>query len=222
MFGTRVTAEEGRVYHKTWRAWLKQSEPQYPQDMSTGMSENNDTIFVRDGQLVLAPKHDSVPFIPGRRMLVPIDPITLEPLNEEERRLGHPAWSGPVGDTANTTVVYIPPRFKSRVSAFLFVMWVSGSLFFCSITIVPVAVGRYVFSEWFLAKNNVHDVYAYLVGGSLMLLAGLLFGGLCDFLMGIWRDPRISTLYNQIHQFGTWLMPRLSKYFQCGLEGLRV
>ncbi|KAG0163998.1 hypothetical protein DFQ28_010942 [Apophysomyces sp. BC1034] len=205
MFGGRVVAEEGNVYYKTWQAWLQQIEPQYPEDELIQRKENSDVLFLRDGQLVRAPKHDSVPFVPGRRMLVPVDPVTYEPLNEDESRLGHPASSAAGGDTANTMIVYVPPKFRARVSLFLFVMWVSGSLFFCSFTIVPIALGRHIFSEWLTAKINVHDVYAYLVGGGFMIVSGTLVGRLSEFARDVWSDPSVLSVYQHTRQSVQWV-----------------
>ncbi|KAG1424327.1 hypothetical protein G6F57_023449 [Rhizopus arrhizus] len=50
-------------------------------------------------------------------MLVPVDPFVYEPLDENERRLGHPASTADGGAEANTTIVYSPPHFYRRVIA---------------------------------------------------------------------------------------------------------
>jgi hypothetical protein len=50
-------------------------------------------------------------------MIIPVDPVTLEPIDPVEKYLGHPASiSENGGEEHNTTIVYIPPYFKIRVS----------------------------------------------------------------------------------------------------------
>lgn len=138
---------------------------------SNRLCEGEDMIYQQDGQLVRAPKHDSVPFVPGRRMLVPVDPITHEILDPEERRLGHPATSNPGDDVTNTTIVYTPPHFKQRVIIFLFLMWISFSLVVSAALAAPVLVGRAIFRVVFRSTVQVHDMYSFLIGGLTLLLA---------------------------------------------------
>lgn len=142
MFDERHADEEGTHFRKTWNAWIHQRKAPVVSideaDVSIQhVSEDGETEFVRDGQLVRAPRLDGVPVIPGRRMLVPVDPHTLEPLDPEERRLGHPAATAAGGNDANTVIVYLPPHFRRRVIFFLVLMWFCGSVFLCSVTIIP-------------------------------------------------------------------------------------
>lgn len=119
MFGGRYPEEEGRY---TWRSWV------------TALQNNGE--FQKDGQLVRVPAYDNVPLIvPRRRMIVPIDEVTLQPLNGVERILGHPAVVE--NEDQNTTVVYIPPYFKLRIVVFLFLIWMTGSILLCSISVMP-------------------------------------------------------------------------------------
>lgn len=78
----------------------------------------SNTSSTPNGQLVRVPKHDSVMVPTKRRMIVPVDPVTLEAIDPVEKYLGHPAsLSENGGEEHNTTIVYIPPYFKVRVSA---------------------------------------------------------------------------------------------------------
>jgi E3 ubiquitin-protein ligase DOA10 len=142
MFDERRAEEEGTHLRKTWMAWLKMRKAPVVSideaDVSIqGITEDGEVEFIRDGQLVRAPRLDGVPVIPGRRMLVPVDPHTLEALDPEEGRLGHPAATAPGGNETNTVIVYLPPNFRRRVMLFLFLMWICGSSFFCCLTIMP-------------------------------------------------------------------------------------
>ncbi|GAB5593245.1 hypothetical protein Unana1_08145 [Umbelopsis nana] len=175
MFEGRFPEQEGRHVRKTWKAFLLRSKAPIP-DIADGnvsidgISEDGQVVFVKDGQLVRVPKHDGVTVIRGRRMLVPIDPETYEPIDETERRLGHPASSAPGGEELNTTVVYIPPRFKARIFFFLYLMWLSGSVLACSVTIVPLVMGRYLFTFYMAKDHVVHDLYAFLLGLYVLLI----------------------------------------------------
>lgn len=122
MFGGRYPEEEGN-----FKAWKVQ------EDVSLRSSR-------KDGGLVRVPTHDNVPIVvPRRRMIVPVDPITLDPLDEAEKLMSHPAVSHKSGgdEERDTTIVYIPPFFYVRLSVFLFLIWTTGSVLVCSISVVP-------------------------------------------------------------------------------------
>lgn len=91
-----------------------------------------------DGCLVRVPTHDNVPIVvPRRRMIVPVHPITLQPISEKERSLGHPAISQSGDESRDTTIVYIPPYFYTRLSIFLFLIWTTASILVCSVSVAP-------------------------------------------------------------------------------------
>lgn len=128
MFDGRYPEEEGRHVRQSLQAWLLRQKAAIPSsddvygdvaiaeaDGSQEQQHTASVFFQRDGQLLRVPKLDTVPVVPRRRMLVPVDPVTLEALNEEERRAGHPAASQSGDEELSTTIVYAPPHFKSRV-----------------------------------------------------------------------------------------------------------
>lgn len=87
-----------------------------------------------EGELVRVPTHDNVPIaVPRRRMIVPVHPITLRSLLISERT--HPAISE--SEERDTTIVYIPNYFYTRIFIFLFLIWATGSILVCSISVVP-------------------------------------------------------------------------------------
>ncbi|KAG1178370.1 hypothetical protein G6F70_005835 [Rhizopus microsporus] len=122
VFGRRDPREEGELVYHTWTAWIKRTKPRYyPLPGQTTSVIGPEVSFIWNGQLLRVPKHDRVPVIPNRRMLVPVDPFVYEPLDENERRLGHPASTADGGDEANTTIVYSPPHFYRRVIAMIII-----------------------------------------------------------------------------------------------------
>jgi E3 ubiquitin-protein ligase DOA10 len=150
--------EEGRIVHHSWDAWLSNASSQ-------------EHVSIRhDGQLARVPKHDNVRYIPGRRMVVPVDPVTLEPIDDEERLQGHPSVEDPEHKDVDTTIVYIPPRFKLRMVTFMTVMCISWMALLCYLFVGPVAVGRLVFARFTIEK--VHDVYSHCVGSIIMIFFG--------------------------------------------------
>ncbi|KAK4513627.1 uncharacterized protein ATC70_005631 [Mucor velutinosus] len=196
LLGGRPINEEGYIYYKTWRAWIQRPELKiatlYHQDAADDSNnDNNDdadlTTFIRNGILVRAPKHDGARYVPGRRMLVPVDPITLEALDPTERSLGHPAVAAvgtdsdqqqqPQDEEEHTTIVYLPPQFKLRMAIFMSVMWISWSALLCYVFVGPIAVGRWLFEYVGIVAEpgkKIHDIYAYFIGGSAMILVGVL------------------------------------------------
>ncbi|CAG8536758.1 9053_t:CDS:2, partial [Ambispora leptoticha] len=168
MFGNRYPEEEGTHYRKTWRALLLGRKAPIPR---LGIDTNNEdqnaeVVFVKDGGFVRAPSFDGVPVVPGRRMLIPVN---------EQGELINPNDTPPVGedDQLHHTVVYVPPSFKARVIFFLFLMWFCGSIFCCSVTILPLLMGRFIFQSLLHYQQPVHDLYAFTVGLYVMWTLGV-------------------------------------------------
>ncbi|GAN02097.1 conserved hypothetical protein [Mucor ambiguus] len=180
MFGGRYPEEEGVYVYTSWYAWLLSLYRASP-TTTTAAEEETAALssapplydnFQKDGGLARVPTHDNVPIvIPKRRMIVPIDPVTLQPLNEGERLLGHPAAGSDNDKTKNTTIVYIPPYFKLRIASFLFLIWTTGSILVCSISVAPLKLGRNLFAKLQLGPDRpVHDLYSFALGAYIMIL----------------------------------------------------
>ncbi|KAL0081359.1 hypothetical protein F4703DRAFT_1866371 [Phycomyces blakesleeanus] len=159
MLGNRIPEEEGTPFYTSWLGWVS----------------GNIEMLDKDGQLALVPKRNTVKWVQGRRMLVPVDPDTLQPLDPEERRLGHPAESGPGGREVNTTIVYLPPDFKTRIAMFLFALWISIVVAAFSFTLGPIALGYFVLIKCLrLSHDDRNDVYSYCTGAVVILVLGVL------------------------------------------------
>ncbi|KAI7906868.1 uncharacterized protein BX663DRAFT_547977 [Cokeromyces recurvatus] len=173
IFGGRRPEEEGTLVYHTWIAWIKQVKPAYyPVEGSCENVIGNDVSYIWDGQLLRVPRHDSVPIIDRRRMLVPVDNRTFEPIDETERRLGHPAATAAGGNDINTIIVYSPPHFKLRLLVFVIFMWLIMTLVCCSAIISPLLLGRYLFKMKFGVENEVHDIYSFKLGVFILLTLG--------------------------------------------------
>lgn len=209
MLGGRHPQEEGRLVYRSWSAWIRGVKPsRYPDEGTIDNIVDNEVSYIWEGQLLKVPRHDSVPVVPHRRMLVPLDNYTLEPLDMMERRLGHPAARAAGGDELNTVIVYSPPQFKQRLWFFVGSMWVSVTVFFCAVTILPVMIGRYIFKHVLVVESDVLDMYSFVVGGSIMLGIDMLVSQLVKSLDEIvgqpnWQEIMAST-WRQVKQWGSW------------------
>lgn len=210
MFGGRRADEEGTLVYHSWMAWLKRAQPlRYPADGSIEDIIGNQVSYFWDGQLLRVPRHDSVPIIERRRMLVPVDNITLEPIDETERQLGHPAASAPGDDEANTVIVYSPPHFKERLLVFVGFMWLSTSVFLCTMTVLPLLFGRYIFESKLHVDSEVNDIYSFVLGGCLMLFIGTLsyqcYKSIKDIVtQSTWHGFAVS-LWKHAEQWASWI-----------------
>jgi E3 ubiquitin-protein ligase MARCH6 len=89
--------------------------------------EERDVVWERDGIFMRVPAFDSVKVVNGRPMFVHVD-AAGRPLDEAGAR----TIAAQIADSGNVdthfTTVYLPPNFRSRICAFLYLCWVSGTL----------------------------------------------------------------------------------------------
>lgn len=127
--------------------------------------------FIRDSRLVRAPASDQVRIPKGGKTFVEID--------EDGNRVdGFPDNHQGLHGRDNTmfSSIYIPPHFRLRVAIFIILLWLFAATTGLSLTIVPLAFGRYVFSLLIPSHPRMNDIYAfaigiYLLGGPLYLVA---------------------------------------------------
>ncbi|KAG2228749.1 hypothetical protein INT48_005368, partial [Thamnidium elegans] len=190
MFGKRKSREEGTLVYHTWWAWIRRIEPERVPRAGTQESLIGDEVsYIWTGQLLRVPGHDNVPIVGNRRMLVPVYPDTLEPIDETERILGHPAANAPGGNDTNTAIVYSPPHLIRRLVLFAVIMWLSSTTAFCYMTLFPVVLGRLFFKEAMMIETEVHDLYSFILGISVLFYIGysivVVYKTICD----IWARP---------------------------------
>ncbi|ORX59731.1 hypothetical protein DM01DRAFT_1301140 [Hesseltinella vesiculosa] len=151
-------------------------------------------IFEWDGQFVLAPSHDTVPFQPSRRMLVALDPNDLTIIDPVERSRGHPASRRlPDGSVqSNTVIVYLPPNFRLRVYALVLSLWLSCSVLLCFSIVAPLSLGRFLFTQVLGVTRPMHDMYPFLAGGSIVLLVGTFIVRVAVAIDDIWSSHAAS------------------------------
>ncbi|KAI8985147.1 hypothetical protein BDB01DRAFT_100095 [Pilobolus umbonatus] len=171
MFGGKYEEEEIRGHH-SWKEWVfgTRSDKRSPITDEVDIFNITESIVYKKGGFARVPAYDNVPIFTNRRMIVPVNPITFQPLNRMEKATGHPATSQPGNESIDTIVVYLPPYFKLRIMIFLFLIWLTASILVCSVSIVPLLLGRHLLSKVIIPDKPVHDFYAFTAGAYAMIM----------------------------------------------------
>ena len=168
LFGERREAEEGSHVRTTWWAVLAgvKGDIKNPFGADGGRisSEGKETpaFFIRDGRFVRAPASDSVRIPRGQR-------VFLEVNEDNERVDGEPdPDSGPHGKrNKNFTKVYVPPRFRLRITTFVVSLWIFAAFTTGAAILLPLSVGRNLLKVLLPSSGPVNDLYALALGANL-------------------------------------------------------
>ncbi|EGE81932.1 RING finger membrane protein [Blastomyces dermatitidis ATCC 18188] len=158
LFGKRRKDEEGRHAYPTWRGRIFGRR-------DTLEGENRRKIFLRDGRFVRAPGSDQVRIPKGTPVFLEVDENNKRIDGKEDSKEGLHGRSNKM-----FAHVYVPPRFKTRIAIFIFMIWVFAAVTGLGCTIVPLVIGRWMISSLFPSHIRVNDIYAfstgiYVVGG---------------------------------------------------------
>ncbi|KAL9003818.1 MAG: hypothetical protein Q9188_003338 [Gyalolechia gomerana] len=165
LFGDKRADEEGHHIRRTWKDLFagKNGDTEKPvigadrQQLAEG--RELDASFVRDGRYVRAPASDQVRIPKGAHTFVEVDEagnrIDGQPDNDQ-------GLHGRKNEQFST--FYIPPYFRFRISAFIFLLWLFAAATGVCVTIVPLLFGRYAFSHVFPSHARMNDVYAFSIG----------------------------------------------------------
>ncbi|KAL8832045.1 MAG: hypothetical protein Q9170_005042 [Blastenia crenularia] len=174
LFGDRKDDEEGYLPRRTWRAVFagKQGDAKslVKGDDRQGLTEDGevDASFLRDGRFVRTPASDQVRIPKGSHTFVEVDEagnrVDGQPDNDQ-------GLHGRNNEQFST--IYIPPHFRLRIGAFIFLLWLFAAATGVCITVIPLLFGRYTFSHVFPSHPRMNDVYAFSIG--INLLGGALF-----------------------------------------------
>ncbi|KAL9124698.1 MAG: hypothetical protein Q9217_005995 [Psora testacea] len=173
IFGEEKSDEQGRHVRRTWSDWLcgKQGDASMPvigPDRQTLFKDQErDVYFVQDGKYVLAPSSDQVRIPKGRH--------TFIELTEEDKQLDAADLVHALQDRnpEQFTKVYIPPLFRVRIGLFVSLIWLFAASTGVAVTIGPLLLGRYIFSNVTPDHLRMNDIYAFSVG--IYILAGTLY-----------------------------------------------
>ncbi|EXJ91313.1 hypothetical protein A1O1_04424 [Capronia coronata CBS 617.96] len=122
---------------------------------------------VRDGVYVRAPASDSVR-IPKERN------VFLEVTEQNDRVDGLPDLEYGIHGSKDErfTRVYLPPKFRARIAAFIVLVWLFAASTGVAFTIGPLLVGRKV-TQWLSQSTKPpNDLYAFTIGIHIFAILG--------------------------------------------------
>ena len=175
LFGDKEEDEKGSHLRRSWTDFLEllQTDTQTPSNDANGhdASQKDDTVveFLPDGRYVRAPASDQVRIPKGAHAFLEVD--------EENRRLDDqqdPDEGLHGRKNAMFTQVYIPPFFRIRISAFIFLIWLFAATTGVSATVIPLMFGRFIFAHLAPPHLHMNDIYAFSIG--LYILGGAIYG----------------------------------------------
>lgn len=182
-FPERHPEEEGRHVRRTWWDFLvrRQGDWNNPvigsEQHAVAEKDSRDVYFLRDGRYVRAPASDQVRIPKGMQVFV-------EVTDQNDRVDGKPdPEDGLHGRSSDMfTKVYIPPFFRTRIAAFIMLIWLFAATTGVAVTIVPLVIGRWIVSLWASSPVPVNDIYAFSCG---LCAVGSLVYVLCHCVIGI-------------------------------------
>jgi E3 ubiquitin-protein ligase MARCH6 len=116
----------------------------------------DDGEIVMIGKYVRAPASDQVRIPKGYPVFIEVDA-------DNNRKDGKPEEGG-VHNSPLVTMVYIPPWFRLRIAAFVCTIWIFAAITGVSVTIIPLIVGRHLFSLFLPARIEMNDIHAFSLG----------------------------------------------------------
>ncbi|KAI9773703.1 MAG: hypothetical protein M1839_002037 [Geoglossum umbratile] len=203
LFGERQKDEEGHHVRRTWWDVLlgrkgDAHRPVIGEDRKTLAEDRNvNAYFLRDGKYVRAPASDQVRIPKGGK-------VFLEVNEDNERIDGQPDREDGLHGrgTELFTKVYVPPWFRVRISLFILLIWIFAAATGVSLTIIPLVIGRMIFSAIIPNHLRMNDVYAFSIG--IYILGGLAYGA-------VWFESAISSLKRTDPQLPNQLLHRAIK-----------
>ncbi|OBT99594.1 hypothetical protein VE01_02897 [Pseudogymnoascus verrucosus] len=124
--------------------------------------------FVKNGRYVRTPDSDMVRIPKSRNAFLEV--------NEKNQRIdGEPDPEEGLHGTKSKLfkMVYAPPWFRTRIAGFIFLLWLFAALTGCSLTLIPLVFGRWVFNAILPSEVKKNDIYAFSMG--INILGGLVY-----------------------------------------------
>lgn len=174
LFGEKKEDEEGRHVRRTWQDVFdgKLGDPSKPVTNIEQQMIHEDrgapAYFLRDGRYVRAPASDQVRMPKGTHTFLEVDEHNnrVDKLEDQEQ--------GPHGNkNEQFTKVYIPPYFRLRISIFIFLIWLFAATTGVCTTVLPLVLGRRIFSRVAPSHLRINDIYAFSIG--IYVLGGTVY-----------------------------------------------
>ncbi|KAL8931507.1 MAG: hypothetical protein Q9211_006911, partial [Gyalolechia sp. 1 TL-2023] len=165
LFGDKRADEEGHHIRHPWKELFANTnniaeKPVIGADRQQLAEDRElDAFFLRNGRYVRAPASDQVRIPRGGHTFVEVDEAGNRLDGQPDNDLG---LHGQMNEQFST--FYIPPYFRFRISAFIFLLWLFAAATGICVTIVPLVFGRYAFSHILPSHPRMNDVYAFSIG----------------------------------------------------------
>ena len=165
LFNQKMEDEEGRHVRRSWQAVLdrRMGDPTKPvtniEQQMIHENRKTEAYFLRNGRYVRAPASDQVRMPKGTHTFLEVDEY-----NRRVDKLEDPE-QGPHGSkNEQFTRVYIPPYFRVRISIFIFLIWLFAAITGVCTTVLPLVLGRRIFSSIAPSHLRMNDIYAFSIG----------------------------------------------------------
>ncbi|KAI4250537.1 MAG: hypothetical protein L6R40_000137 [Gallowayella cf. fulva] len=223
LFGDKREDEEGRHVRRTWRAVFagKRGDTKHPvigkERQQWAEDRGLDAYFLRDGRYVRTPASDQVRIPKGAHTFLEVDEggDRVDGKADDDQGL-----HGRNNDHFAT--IYVPPRFRLRIGAFIGLLWLFAAATGICFTIIPLVFGRFVFSNIFPHHPRMNDIYAFCIG--INILGGTVFISLnarsiIDYLrrvLVLTRQSNATIIFRKIARYGVRLVRVLYTYTAFG------
>ena len=208
LFGEKKDDEEGHHVRRSWRAFFyrRKGDPAQPvvdEDHRILLEDRGTEVyFLHNGRYVRTPASDQVRMPRGV-------PTFLE-VSEDNTRLDgiEDRVQGTHGkDNGQFCKVYIPPFFRVRICAFIFLIWLFAATTGVGATVLPLVIGRTIFRQVMPEEAQMNDVYAFSIG--IYLFGGLLYTGIhCRSILASLRinltpspASNAATFFNRLYTY---------------------
>jgi E3 ubiquitin-protein ligase MARCH6 len=177
LFGDRMEDEEGHHVRRTWRDVLtgkrgNVEKPVIGEDRRIMMDDRETAAyFLRDGRFVRTPASDQVRIPKGGQVFLEVDENNERVDGQLDRDDG---LHGKTNEMFKK--VYIPPYFKFRIGFLVVLIWLFAATTGISCTIIPLVVGRRIFTYILPSHLRMNDVYAFSIG--IYLLGSLTYAAI--------------------------------------------
>jgi E3 ubiquitin-protein ligase MARCH6 len=180
LFDKRRVDEEATVVRKYWRNILKKTDVRIEADVESQLPRlageaADDVEVVKSGRYVRAPSSDQVRIVKGDVVFLEVaDEAEQTRLLRDRSRTEASADPPPAGENHNVPMestyrlVYVPPNFKSRIVAFILLVWLFAAATGLSLTVVPLLFGRWLMKRTLFGSVPRNDIYAFSFGAHVL------------------------------------------------------
>lgn len=169
LFGTKRPEEQGRHVRRTWRDVLngEKGDVENPALAASPQifheQESLQAYFLHDGSFARVPASDAVKPPRGHSAFLPVDQYNKRLDGRYDRALGCHGYKDP-----KWTMAYIPPYFRLRIVALVGAMWLFLAVAGCSVTILPLTLGRGIVGAMVKGVEGISDIYAFSIGVAIL------------------------------------------------------